>query len=262
MIKKKSPESLAHKINKTIRAALGDDIDGVSVEDIINQFSPIYMPDYKIEIQRKPLSSIEGALISSKESKRSIILINEGVISPGRYNFTLAHEFGHFLMHLEQQESFSCSNNKVLGFSKNVLEIEANTFASQLILPNDIVRKVADDFTISLDHIYNLAQRRNASLSATGIACARISSRRIGFACINNGMIKWGAASDAARREGLYFKSGQEVPSASSSNFEDAEEDQFISNHTGVEGWSSHDVWKEDGFYSAKYDETYLLLFK
>lgn len=257
-----SPEAFAYKINKAIRIALGEDTSDVSVNDIIHEFAPKLGPNHSLDIVSANLDNVDGALLPSEDGKKYFILVNENISSKGRYNFTLAHEFGHFLMHTKIQKEFSCSNKSVLGLSKDAIEVEANTFASQLILPNDIVRKISDNKSISLDNIYGLSQRQNSSLSASAIACVRLSIQPIGFVCVRDGFIKWGIASESARRAGLLFKSSTPVPETSAANFEDGDQDRYLQSHEGVLGWSPEETWKEDGFYSARYDESYILLFK
>ena len=61
-----------------------------------------------------------------------IIVINEN-FSNDRKRFTLAHELGHLLMHL-------IDNPAIPKFRDNKLEIEANTFASEFLMPSEAIK--------------------------------------------------------------------------------------------------------------------------
>ncbi|MHB8182288.1 MAG: ImmA/IrrE family metallo-endopeptidase [Candidatus Desulforudaceae bacterium] len=72
--------------------------------------------------------------------------------------FTMAHEIGHYVLHLDQMAEFACSD--LFTTENRRIEMEANRFAAELIMPiNEFVlaidayginfSKVADHFFVS-----------------------------------------------------------------------------------------------------------------
>lgn len=255
----KSPDVFAFEINRTIQAALGSDAYPLRMRDVIEQFAPIHAPDVNVEIEYRPLGSIEGALVASSDKKNFVILVNEDIGSRGRANFTLAHEFGHLLLHRRVRAEFMCGPRDVLGFTEDNMETEANRFASQLLLPNNFVRAESNKRDLSLGHIRALAAATGSSLTAAALAVVAMSASPLGFAVVRDGFVKWGRASETAYKQGLFFKGGTAVPAGSITDFEGGDIDVTFDERPGVEGWSG-ERWKEQGFYSVRYQESYLLL--
>ncbi len=79
-----------------------------------------------------------GREISGYIEKRDsgfIISINK-YQSPRRQRFTLAHEFSHFILHQKSIESGrKIDSNLFRDDTKNAEELEANKFASELLMP-------------------------------------------------------------------------------------------------------------------------------
>ena len=63
------------------------------------------------KIAEAEIDSFEGALYPLKKSGRWAILYNPTITSPGRINFTLGHELGHYLNHRDRARAtgFQCS---------------------------------------------------------------------------------------------------------------------------------------------------------
>lgn len=76
--------------------------------------------------------------------KEKTILIDSTIAPPNadpRYAFTFAHEYGHGLLHSEQQELFRCSPKRIATPTpKDLHEIQANIFSEHLLMPDDLVK--------------------------------------------------------------------------------------------------------------------------
>ncbi|MGE7132612.1 ImmA/IrrE family metallo-endopeptidase [Lysinibacillus xylanilyticus] len=59
--------------------------------------------------------------------------------SPERRNFTIGHELGHYFLHLEKKSQFEDRSKNMLDNTINEFEMQANTFASHLILPDIVI---------------------------------------------------------------------------------------------------------------------------
>lgn len=111
---------------------------------------------YQITLEEKPMSS-EGFLgISMGNAHNATILVNSNIRNRHRKRFTIAHEIGHVLLHIqtEKQSQFECSAKDIsAGESSNdIFEKEANAFASSLLMPSSAVSSLIlkNDLTWSL----------------------------------------------------------------------------------------------------------------
>jgi Zn-dependent peptidase ImmA (M78 family) len=113
------------------------------------------------------------------EGKQSIIGVNIQT-SRRRQRFTIAHELGHLLMHegrpltVDQAVLRIDLRNDVSSMATDLQEIEANTFAATLLMPDEIVMDYA---TVMLqsngeinrdDLIAKLARTFDVSIEAMG----------------------------------------------------------------------------------------------
>lgn len=107
------------------------------------------------DIKFKEISSVSndfvGALTKGNNNQ-VYIMINNNIDNLGRKNFTIAHELGHyFLQHQLHQNSVFCNSNDIVeeGHQQNPIELEANYFASCLLMPEE---KVKSAFPIILEN--------------------------------------------------------------------------------------------------------------
>lgn len=117
----------------------------------------------------------EGGLITDRDKCEGVILFNTQ--SPiYRQRFTIAHELGHFLIasHIPTSEGkFLCSQEDMLKLpdaeqkQRYRMEIEANLFASRLLIPLHLLRKdSAKERYPTLVQVIELAARYNVSKEA------------------------------------------------------------------------------------------------
>jgi len=88
-----------------------------------------------IVIVLEPLGSIYGYY--SKSHRTKVIHINEN-LSFEKQIYTCAHELGHVVQHPEVNTAFL---KKHTLFSTDKIEIEANTFAIELLLPDELINE-------------------------------------------------------------------------------------------------------------------------
>ncbi len=104
--------------------------------------------DHGIKIMQSDLSEISGAL--RKEKDGWVIYVNTSD-STKRQLFTIAHELGHFFVHKEDCDEFIdgqlISRNEQEKYA--LKELEANEFAGNLIMPEELVRsRVTGQITV------------------------------------------------------------------------------------------------------------------
>ena len=107
--------------------------------DIIDEFGtsdPFELAErLNITIVCKPLGSVNGFYINSDGVK--IVNVNN-VLEHKRKKLTIAHELGHAILHPNMNTPFMREHT---FFSINKFEIEANTFAAHLLIPENELRE-------------------------------------------------------------------------------------------------------------------------
>ena len=94
--------------------------------------------------------------------------------SPGRRRFTVAHEIGHWICHFERgrfEPQYCRSEDIGVGIGRT-REREANAFASQLLMPEALVRREAEALRLN---VHALARRFDVSLPAMKVRLSQLS---------------------------------------------------------------------------------------
>lgn len=221
-----SPSRWAFQLTHVLNAAYGESADRypVNVIEVAKAYSAQLFPDDPISaIQGADLSGFDGALCKAPPGKKGWgILYNSGISSPGRINFTLGHEFGHYLLHrLAYPEGIQCGAQDMIRWDEyQQIEQQANEFAVNLLMPLDDFRKqIGPKAKPTLDELGMCADRYKVSLIAATLRWLQYTQRRSILVVSREGYILWARSSDAALKTGAYFKtSGRppiEIPAAS-----------------------------------------------
>jgi Zn-dependent peptidase ImmA (M78 family) len=126
-----------------------------------------------VRVQYAPLDGDLSGMAYIKDGV-PIVGINS-LHHPNRQRFTLAHELGHIRLHrvhLENQvhvDKGSLRRDAVTATGEDDLEVEANAFASELLMPHDLLQAALDGRTIDLEDdemISALAKRFRVSEAA------------------------------------------------------------------------------------------------
>ena len=149
------------------------------------------------------------------------IIYNETIRSPGRSNFTLAHELGHYLLHRHAHPGgIKCTNRNMADWDESVTKIEgeANTFASYLLMPLDDFRAQIKGRSIDIDVMTALADRYAVSLTAAILKWMTITDKRAMIVVGKEGFIDWAWSSEPLLKSGVFYRARQvvtELPPAS-----------------------------------------------
>lgn len=108
---------------------------------IIDLFSECKKAGYKLI--RYPLGE-EGILGFVKRQDDDIIIFTNSSARLAREIFTLAHEIGHAILHMQDASSFIDSTRTLNDWERDIMEKEANYFAACLLMPADEVNKFMD----------------------------------------------------------------------------------------------------------------------
>lgn len=267
-MKKFYPQRTANDITAVLRAAGAADFP-VDVRTVAMEISRAKYPDEQIAVVKGDvLPGFEGALSPAPPGKKGWgIFYNTGISSRGRINFTLGHEFGHYLLHREAYpEGFQCTTEDMATWASEYAqrENEANIFAATLLMPLDDFRAQIDDRQFpDFDVLGACADRYDVSLIAATLRWLQYTSRRCVLVVARDGFILWARSSQSAFKSGLYFKTRNRPPIPIPGKSL-ASKTSSITGSTGVSELDA-DVWlrqpcTEHVMVSKQYDFTLSLL--
>lgn len=262
-----SPERWAFDITLLLNAVLGRERFPIDIPMIAREYTAKKWPDDPIiSVKGDNLPKFDGALFKAPTGKKGWgIIYNNAMTSQGRINFTLAHEFGHYLLHrLVHPEGFYCSQEQVAWNSEyGQIEHQANVFAANLLMPlDDFRRQIPDRAKVDLEMISHCADRYRVSLIAAVLRWLHYTSKRGILVVSRDGYILWARSSTPALKSGAFFRTSAgpiEIPAASLA----ARQDMLVDNRIGVD----HDagVWlnepvREMTIFSEQYEFVISLL--
>jgi len=147
-------------------------------------------------VREIPLRGADGRVIRTGD--RGIIGIRQDINEPGKKRFVAAHELGHFELHAKRDQLSLCLQSDFLNWyhAAQPDENEANEFAAELLLPEDLFAPRAVTLQPALETIEELAGRFRTTLTATAIRYVECTPERCAIVISENGKIKWFRASD------------------------------------------------------------------
>lgn len=151
----------------------------------------------RLKVVEKDLTSVDGVLV--RKSGRGIIAIKKSIKEVGRKNFTICHEIGHYI--LPKHGSVSCKASEITSWDKSIssYEIEANKFASELLLPTNAIYPLVRDKKATISLAKEIAADFKASLTATILKCVSITEERCAAIWSVDGEIKWCVTNETFR---------------------------------------------------------------
>ncbi len=108
-----------------------------------------------------------------------------------RKRFSIAHELGHLLLGHVTSIQKICNSEDMMNWHQTNHETQANFFASELILPSNLINKRCDIKNINFDPIKQIAEDFRASLTASAIKFIRLCPEKCAIVCSENSKIKW-----------------------------------------------------------------------
>lgn len=209
MENKIQPKAEANKISKILDISLGLERYPVDVKKVAIELSISKFPNEPIsDIRHESLGSFQGALIKHPKRSKWMIVYNNDVLSHGRIRFTLAHEFGHYILHRKLQTEFHCSDDKYELYDQEQdakVESEADMFASFLLMPLHDFRSQTENEHVSMELLMHCANRYDVSLMAAALQCKNIMRKRVVVVAARDGFLLWASSNTAAYKSGAYL---------------------------------------------------------
>src|SRR6516164_9230823 len=263
-----SPERWAIDISLLLNTVLGKDRFPVDVALVAKEYSAQRYPDDPVSlIVGRSLPGLDGALYRAPQGKKGWgIFYNGAIASQGRINFTLGHEFGHYLIHrLAYPEGIRCGEQDVVRWDSEYGQIEhqANVFSAGLLMPlDDFRRQIPESDKVDLDMISHCADRYRVSLIAAVLRWLQYTARRAVLVVSRDGFILWSRASPAALKTGAFFRTSG-APIAIPVDSLASRQDMIVDGRAGIE--LSAGVWfaepvREMTIFAEQYDFAVTLL--
>lgn len=208
------PKALANQLSHMLNAVLGADRFPVNVQDLALEYSRIISPDsYITQVRGMDIPGFDGCLKANADRTKWLIAYNNSYGSPGRERFTLAHEFGHFMLHRIAQSEFNCTEADLydLDINGKLIESEADIFASYLLMPLDDFRKQLSGQAFTLDFLDHCRNRYGVSRMAAALKWLEIAPKRSLVVVARDGFLLWARTNNAAFKSGAFLRTRQDV---------------------------------------------------
>ncbi len=263
-----SPERWAIDISLVLNTVLGKDRFPVDVALVAREYSAQRYPDDPVSLvvgQRLP--GFDGALYRAPVGKKGWgIFYNSAIASTGRINFTLGHEFGHYLIHrLAYPDGIRCGEQDVVRWDSEYGQIEhqANVFSAGLLMPlDDFRRQIPERDKVDLEMLSHCADRYRVSLIAAVLRWLQYTARRAVLVVSRDGFILWSRASGPALRTGAFFRTSG-APIAVPADSVAGRQVMIVDERAGVElpagVWFAEPV-REITIFAEQYDFAVTLL--
>lgn len=206
------PERWAIDITKILNAVLGPNHFPIRVAEVAHEIARIKFPDDPIAaIRGTDLPRFEGALYPPPGGKKGwAIFYNSAITSPGRINFTLAHEFGHYLLHRRADpKGVVCGEAAVVRWDSpyGQMENQANVFAANLLMPFDDYRLlIPAQASVTMEDLSAAAERYGVSLMAAILRWMEYTHRRAILVLSRDGFILWAKSNTPAFQSGSFIR--------------------------------------------------------
>jgi Zn-dependent peptidase ImmA (M78 family) len=127
---------------------------------------------------------------------RAIVGVADGLEAVER-RWAIAHELGHFEAHpdINFLDLFCSSGDMLPSYRTSGREPEANAFAAELLMPEDLFTPQCDLDRVSWKPIEKLARRFEVSVMAAGLRFLDCTDERVALVCLHEGKVHWTKAS-------------------------------------------------------------------
>lgn len=150
---KVNPRFIAKKLIRDIGI---HDTSELDIQDLIIYHNGI--------VKEVDLPNCDGRLVM--KNGYSIVSIDSKIEYEQRKRYVLAHELGHMLMHGDKEASFSDDDTTLEGFKRGPQEKEANDFAAELLMPEEMFKSFCFKRKFSPELIRELSDIFNTSLTS------------------------------------------------------------------------------------------------
>lgn len=178
--RKATAEATARGIHCELGITSSEDIDVVRIAAL-----------HDAMVRERKLSGLDGMMI--RRGSRAVISVRKSISEQGKKRFVVAHELGHILLHstIRQTDCFQYGEADKLSYRQSDEEREANYFAAELLMPEDIFVPAMRPVEPSFDEIRRLSDCFGTTLSATAIQFVKYSKEPCAFIITKDLTLPW-----------------------------------------------------------------------
>ncbi len=145
------------------------------------------------------LRGADARLIHTPGVTPAILRVNVTVNPRGRKRFAIAHELGHLKLNHSPGCPIECTEKEFLAWYKEQKnqEVEANIFAAELLLPEELFQIRLQRTLPSMELIEELAGEFQTTMTATAIRYVELFGERCALVYSVAGRIRWVRRSEA-----------------------------------------------------------------
>ncbi len=202
------------KLEREAREQAESILERYAIEEASHLVLEAIARDLGAEVVEGSLDGCVARLVRSDD--RGLIRISPAITNRGRRRFCVAHELGHFVLRHSETGWLSCADGQLDEFGGAEaarLETQANMFASELLLPEALVRKRCEVSPVDFGPVKRLRDDFQTSLTATAIRFVRFSSEACAIVFSKDGKVKWSRKSEDFKLRTLHIHGwGEALP--------------------------------------------------
>jgi len=158
------------------------------------------------ELEIEVLAHMRGALVRPEPAtgtRANVIRVGDraivavaGDLPTEQRRWAIAHELGHFELHPGISYVGLCTGeDMLLDYQSSGREQEANAFASELLMPEDLFSRRCDVSRVSWAPIKTLADEFQVSVTAAALRFLAFTYDRVAVVCCKDGAVRWTRAT-------------------------------------------------------------------
>lgn len=127
------------------------------------------LPQIGLRVKEVDSSGFDGVLVRAQEGSKGIIGVKRSIREESRKRFTIAHEIGHYVIPRHKNAIGPCASGAIENWDSHLdsLEVEANEFAAEFLLPKLLVHSLLRPHEPSMKNIRQVAEQFETSLTST-----------------------------------------------------------------------------------------------
>jgi Zn-dependent peptidase ImmA (M78 family) len=127
-----------------------------------------------------------------RHGDRAIIRVSDQIIQVGRLRFSIAHEIGHYLLGHQIPNDLTAG---AAGPYTKQQEREADVFATEFLMPEELVRPYCESPSIDLAAVRAIAETFRCSIVAAAVRQVELSSAQCAVVYSERGVVDWAKQS-------------------------------------------------------------------
>ncbi|WP_432256617.1 ImmA/IrrE family metallo-endopeptidase [Limimaricola sp. AA108-03] len=189
----------------------------------VNPFSIAENEDILVEAKEPGVEGVSGCIVFNDDGVG--IIYATDIRSEGFRRFTVAHELGHYFLdgHPEEILKTAPVHFSRAGFTQgdSSIEVEADHFASGLLMPSRLVRESLYTASVGLSGIRCLAQDAECSLTASAIRAAECAPYPMAVIVSRGEHVAYGFLSESFKKLGRlrFLRKGDLLPETATRTF-------------------------------------------